>query len=175
MLADMRAALADAERLLPRARKADRAALLGTHFLYNMLVADEHRTPGYAAFRDRHFDGFNMPSVEALLVATALGLEFTNSLDEHQRLIAQYFAARVRPKGLHAPRLYETALWLVLAERYREAGDIAAAQAKIAAAVETYPGHAALREFEAGFDGKDPIVWRDILCPKPEEAVPDAP
>ena len=170
---DMRPALADAERLLRRARKADRAALLGLHFLYNMQVAEEYRTPAYSAFRDKHFAGFNVPSVLAMVVATAAGLDFTNDLEEHRGLVERYFVERVRPKGLHAPRLYETALWLVLAERYRTAGDIPQARAAIAAAVETYPGKAALRSFESDFDGAVPIIWRDILCRKPDAVEAD--
>jgi hypothetical protein len=84
-----------------------------------------------------------------------------------------YFAERIRPKGLHAPRLLEAATCLTLAEKYRVAGNGPDAELFIARAVETHPAHPTLRDFEATYDGQVATDWRTILLPKDETSDKD--
>ncbi len=104
-MVDLRPLLVEIEKMLPLASKTHRPALLALHCLYNFCVPDGYRSDGYAAFRDAHFPEFSQPTIEALVTATAIGWTWSNSLADHRAMIDQYFAERIRPTGLHAPRL----------------------------------------------------------------------
>jgi hypothetical protein len=54
-----------------------------------------------------------------------------------------------------------------LAERFRTAGDDTETRSFVALAVESHPGNAALRSFEANLDPSSEIIWRKVLLPPP--------
>lgn len=166
-MVDLRPVVAEVEKMLPSAAKAHRPALLALHFLYNFGTPDEYRSEGYAEFRDEHFLEFSQPTSEALVVATTMGWTWTNSLSDHRTMIDRYFAERVRPNGLHAPRLHEAAMWLDLADRHRAEGDHDEARALIANAIETLPSEPALRALEEDYAEDREIRWFKLLCPQP--------
>lgn len=170
-MVDLRPLLAEIEKMLPRASRTHRPALLALHYLYNFCAPDGYRSDGYAAFRDAHFPEFSQPTSEALVTATAIGWTWSNSLADHRAMIDQYFAERIRPNGLHAPRLHEAAMWLDLAERHRAAGDHNSARELIGRAIETHPSEPELRAVEDGYAEDKAIRWFKILCPQPEFAV----
>ncbi|WP_337180790.1 hypothetical protein [Sphingopyxis granuli] len=166
-MVDLRSVLAEVEQMLPRAAKTHRPALLALHFLYNFCAPDEYRSEGHVAFREAHFPDFSQPTSEVLVTATAVGWTWTNSLADHRAMIDRYFAERVRPKGLHAPRLFEAAMWLDLSERHRAAGDHNEARILVANAIETLPSEPALRALEADYAEDREIRWFKLLCPPP--------
>ena len=173
-MVDLRPLLVEIEKMLPLASKTHRPALLALHYLYNFCVPDRYRSDGYAAFRDAHFPEFSQPTIEALVTATAIGWTWSNSLADHRAMIDQYFAERIRPTGLHAPRLHEAAMWLDLAERHRAAGDHNGARELIGRAIETHPSEPELRAVENSYAEDKGIRWFKVLCPSPELAVTQA-
>ena len=173
-LVDIRPMLADVERLLPQAAVPHRAALLTVHVLFNLLVPADVRTPGFEAFLAKHGPEASAPSTEAAIVSTIFNAHEDWPLEDHRAVLELYFAERVRPKGLHAPRLFEAAACLALAEKYRAAGEVEHAELFVALAVETHPGQPVLRDFQVSYDGQVTIDWRTILLPKDEPSDKDA-
>ena len=80
-------------------------------------------------------------------------------------MLEKYFTERTRPKGLHAPRLFEAAACLALAEVYRVAGDDSNSKLLVERAFEAHPAHVGLRDFEAAYDGRSAVGWEAILLP----------
>ncbi len=168
-LVDLRPMLADVERLLPQAAVIHRPALLAIHVLFNLLVGPDQRSRGFEAFLAKYGPEASAPSIEAVIVSTILNAHEDWPLQDHQSVLDLYFTERMRPKGLHAPRLFEAAACLAIAEKYRVTGDVANAKLMIARAVEAHPAQPALRAFEAIYDEQAAIDWRSILLPRDEE------
>lgn len=164
-LVDLRLMLADLERLLPQAAPVHRPAMLSLHILFNLQVAPELRTLGFDAFLNRHRVEASRPSVEALIVTTIFNANQEWAVEEHRAVLEQYFIERTRPKGLHAPRLFEAAACLALAEKYRLSGDIASARYHVDLSIGVHPSHAALRAFKEDYVETMQIDWRSILLP----------
>lgn len=165
-LVDLRPMLADVERLLPQTAATHRPALLALHVLFNLLVAPELRTPEFEAFLGKHGAEAGRPSIETAIVSTILNAHEDWALEDHRAVLDQYFDERMRPKGLHAPRLLEAAACLALAEKYRVAGDGSNSKLFVERAFEAHPAHVGLRAFEATYDAKSAIDWKAILLPK---------
>ncbi len=168
-LVDLRRMLADIERMLPQAGAAHRPALLAIHFLFNLLVSPDQRTPDFEIFLAKHGSEASAPSIESVIVSTILKAHDDWPLQDHRTVLDLYFDERTRPKGLHAPRVFEAAACLALAQKYQVAKDAENAKLLIARAVETHSGHVALRAFEAAYVGQAEIDWRAILLPRDEE------
>jgi len=164
-LVDLRPMLADVERLLPQTAAIKRPALLSIHLLFNLQVTPDLQTPGFEDFLNRHRSEASEPSIEAAIVLTILDEHEHWPLADHRAVLDRYFCERVRPKGLHAPRLFEAAACLALAEKYRLAGDAIGTKHFIAQAVAAHPAHSTLRSFEAIYDGDNVIKWQKILLP----------
>jgi hypothetical protein len=175
-LVDLRPMLADVERILPQAPVKYRIALLSVHILFNLMVHKKQRTEGFDEFLDAHGDEANQPGPISIIVSTILGGTSEWTIEEHQKALDEYFTQRLRPKGLHAPRVFEAAACLELAEKLRRAGNHEAARATLARAVEVHPGQADLRAFEKSFEPTTGINWKDLLLPpKDPELSPDDP
>lgn len=162
-LVDLRPMLADVERLLPQAPTASKPALLAVHFLFNLLVAPELQTPDFEEFRAKHHSEASEPGIEAVIVMTILDAHNHWPVAAHRTALDRYFVERLRPKGLHAPRIFEAAACLALAEKYRLAGETLEAKQFIARAIETHPAHSILRDMETTYDENTAICWRTIL------------
>lgn len=160
---DLRSMLADVERLLPQAAAEFRPALLWLHLLYNKLVASDHRTPKFDDFFGTYRAEAWRPSTEALISLTVLKLADGWTIEDHLRVLKNYFHERTLPRGLHAPRLLEAAACLTLAEKFRAAGDYTNSMRYVECAVTTHPAHSSLREFESTYDGSNKIFWDAIL------------
>lgn len=165
VLTDLRPALADIERLAPRTGVERRSAMLALYGLFNSIVAPEQRMPNFREFIDRHETGVIRPSPETLAAFTILGETNTWSVECHRKTLDSYFAKRATPKGLHAPRIFEAAMCLALAERYRAGGQIAEMRAMVSRAVECVPGRPALLALESSADTETPIDWQQTLFP----------
>lgn len=167
VLTDLRPALADVERLVPKTGGEKQSAMLALYGLFNSVVAPEQRMPNFRAFIDRHHVAVTRPTPAALVAFTIVGETETWSLDVHRKALDEYFAKRANPKGLHAPRVFEAAMCLTLAERYRAVDRNDDARQMVACAVESCPGTPALLELEAFMDCATPIDWNAILFPRP--------
>lgn len=162
---DMRPMLADVERLLGQAPRADRPALLAAHLLYNLRIAQAYQTPEFPAFLEHFGDEANTPHPDTIVFNLVCGGTAEWPVAEHQAALEAYFQQRYRLRSLHAPRLLEAAISLDLADKLRAQGDLDGARRLISQAVEIHPAHEALRDFEASYDGQGAINWRTILLP----------
>lgn len=79
----------------------------------------------------------------------------------------KYFKERDNKMSFRCLQLFESGMLLQLAERYREAGDVDKAIELIEKAVENYPNHICLRQFEIEFKTEaKPIESNKILLPE---------
>jgi len=164
VLIDMGTALADVERLLPQSPAQYRPALLSLHFLFNLFLVPEQRSENFDTFYDRHAEEAGQPSHETLVLATILGAVDGWPSDTYAATLNGYFTERTRKNGLRAPRLFEAAMCLTLAEKYRTEGEIEKALQEICRAFEVHPEHQGLRALlESAMPQQ--IAWRSILLP----------
>ena len=157
--------LNDVERLMPQAPENDRPALLALHYLFNGMVPEKMETPDCQGFLETWTAAADTPSPETFIARTL----FDNAQDwdasTFRRAYDLYFQQRTRPRGFHAPRVFEAAAILALAERVRAAGEHVEARHLVGSAVEAFPESAPLATFEASFDAGESIDWRTVLFP----------
>jgi hypothetical protein len=88
------------------------------------------------------------------------------SLDDQQGAICAYMRKRGRPSGLRFPRLFESAIALELAERYRMAGMVDRCRETAVLAADDFPEHAELRASVANINDTTPLNWQHLLLPR---------
>lgn len=110
-----------------------------------------------------------LPSIEGLVALTCLNKIGEWSIEAHREQLDQYFEIRATPMGLHAPRIFDAALCLALAERYRGARDFDRMRSMVSKAVLTFRiagrGHINHRENDVtvpGASGED-VKQRPVL------------
>jgi hypothetical protein len=165
VLSDLRPMLSDVERMMPKAKARDRPAMFALYVLFNLVVTSDLRMPGFDAFVEEHHTVFDLPSVEGLVALTVLNKIGEWPLESHSEQLDQYFEIRATPMGLHAPRIFDAALCLALAERYRRVRDFDQMRSMVSKAVESHPGHSPLLELERAVREDIPIIWRALLFP----------
>ncbi|AQY66433.1 hypothetical protein [Pseudomonas veronii] len=166
-LTDLSPLLADVERLIAQAPKADRAAMAVLHILFNINVHADDRTPNCDQVHETLGKYIEAPSGEALvLLCYAIDPSAHWDLQKHHQGHDDFFKKRSKPSGLQIPRLFEAAITLTLAERYRSTGNMEQSRALLSFAVSNNPGHQGLLSAEKSFKGDDALQWREILIPR---------
>ncbi|WP_339696177.1 hypothetical protein [Celeribacter baekdonensis] len=165
-ITDLRDMLGDIESLFPQAKKELKPALYVLYVAYNAVAPEISQRPDWKLFMEKHAAIAEEPSGDILIGRTLLGSTDGWSLSKHQQAYDQYWRERATKSGLHAPRLFEAAAALVLAERYRLDGNDELYRKLIAEAVECHPEHLGLRDFETQLKTSKPIDWRKILTEK---------
>ena len=174
-LTDMRPVLAVATGFVPTTSLLLRRPYLALHVLFNLHVSEQLRAsmpPNVQALAERELDE---PSPEALVAFALYSQPISWPLTKHQETLDSYLRRRTSAKGLRLPRLFEAAITLELAERYRDAGDMERCRAMVALAVENHPGHDELLALEGKLADETPIEWRAVLLPGPTIETPDPP
>jgi len=160
-ITDMREVLRAADFLARSMRSEDRLPFLAIYHLFNPLL------PAADRLKLEHLDNFaqrlESPSVEGMIVELLLGNFGTWELQEQEAMFKRYFRERDWKNGLRIPAIMEAGLALALAERHRSSGDVERARELIASAVDNYPAHSGLRNFEVGFATNEVINWEDVL------------
>ena len=164
-LTDLRPALNTVAVLLPNSKKGLRLPYLALYALFNRAVSEEQRAPISESIDTLIQQELLQPSAEALIAHTILGKMINWPLESHVQELENYFKRRGKPSGLRFPRLFEAAVSLDLAERYRLMGDLDKCRKMISLAVESHPGHQYLVQFEAKFAADTPIHGSYILLP----------
>lgn len=168
-LTDLRPMLGDVERLIGKAG-AHQAAMFALYGLFNIHLPPDQRMPRFREILEQYAEAVTKPSIEALVAFTIVDETEKWPIKVHRELIDSYFSKRAIKSGLQAPRLFESAMCLALAERYRLAGEAEEARAMIALAVENAPGHKQLLDLETSFDPTVAVIWRDALLPSPPDS-----
>jgi hypothetical protein len=162
---DMRDVLVAATDFVPRLEARLRRPYLALHLLFNMYAGRERGAPTPANLEQLINRELNEPCAEALLCHTVYGMVVDWPIPTHLEAIQAYLRRRGAKNGLRLPKVFEGAITLDVAERYRAAGDVESARGIVSLAVENNPGHARLLELEQNFDGTVAIEWRTVLLP----------
>lgn len=119
-----------------------------------------------AALESVAMQDLGKPSPESLVAHAFFRQVPQWTLDEHRKVLETYRSRRGSRSGIRFPRLFEAAIVLDLAERYRSADNSAACKAAIAEAADDFPENAALRTFAETGDVASPVRWWEILLPQ---------
>ena len=157
---DMGAVLVEIEKHLPNMNAEARRAALVLHRAFSRLALGTDPPSGESPIVRRHSDAIEGPSIEAMLLHLLLGTVPEWALEEHRALHDDFLRRQGKKSSLKIPRLFRSRLSLVLAERYRQAGDSEQARSLIWVAVENDPGREEIRQLETDFDPHTPIPWR---------------
>lgn len=169
VLTDLRPVLSAATEFIPSLKKQLRLPYLALHVLFNLHVSGQNSVATPAAIAKLIERELNEASPEALITHALSGQTIPWSLDVHQSTLQSYLNRRATASGLRFPRLFEAALALELAERFRAAGNMEECHRVVALAVENHPGHIRLLEFETKLQATVPIIWRDLMLVTAEQ------
>ena len=157
---DMSDVLVKIERFLPNMNDEERRAALVLHRVFNRLVLGTDSSAEEPARVRQHSELLEGPSIEAMLLHLLLEAVPEWALDEHRTVHDDFLRNQGKKNCLKIPRLFRSRLSLVLAERYRQAGDSEQARNLISIAVENDPGRAELHQLETDYDPHASIRWR---------------
>ena len=149
--------------------KEDKQAFIALYIIYNRIIHKSQRLDNVEKFVRKYEHHFINPSPSAMITSHILGLPSNWNLKEHHDCLIKYFCERDNKMRFRCPQLFESGMLLQLAERYRESGEIVKATELIEMAVENYPNHLSLRQFEIDFKMEvQPIDGYEILLPPTE-------
>lgn len=169
-LTDLRPVLSAAVEFVPGLKKRHRLPYLALHVLFNMHVTERESVAIPPAVNDLIQKELSEPCPEALVAFALSDRTASWPLEVHESTLYGYLRRRAAASGLRFPRLFEAAITLELAERYRYAGDMEGCHRMVALAVDNHPGHAGLLDLEKSFQSNVSISWHDVLLPASEAA-----
>jgi hypothetical protein len=153
--------------LAPNMKVGKQRPYLALLVMFN-AVAGQKAIPRLAPLEALIQKNLGTPCSESLL-ALAFFSEIPEwSLEEHCRTFHDYRRRRANKSGTRFPRLFEAAIALELAERYRSADLFERCKEVIAEAADDYPEHIELRRLVGVVAEDEPLRWREVLLPKPE-------
>jgi hypothetical protein len=169
VITDLRKLLAIVEKSIQELKKEDKLPYIALYFIFNGFVSEEEQTENAVTFQEIYESELKSPSSESLLVNTLFNITPHWKLPEYQQTLDCYFEKRDHKFSFRAPILFEAGMILSLAESYRVNEELSIAEELVAVAVENYPGHEALRQFEKEFKLESKTIkWQTILLPKVE-------
>lgn len=172
VVTDLRPVLSAASEFMANIKIAKRLPYLALHNIFNAVVPRADWAPMTVAVEELTRKDFVKPSSEALIAHAITGQVIDWPLAVHREALESYFKKRGNSSGLLFPKLFEAAVTLDLAERYRQAGDMDSCRLMVALAVECHPGHQRLLNLETELDPDVPIQGSEILLPPlPSDAV----
>lgn len=135
--------------------------------MFNAVAGEKARprTAPVEALIQRNLDA---PCSEALVALAFFGEVPKWSLEDHYRQIQDYKRLRGSKSGIRFPRVFEAAVALELAERYRLAGEFELCKTMVGEAADDYPEHTELRRLVGVVGANTPLRWREVLLPKRE-------
>ena len=158
-LTDLWDMLVQVEKMLPQMNSTQRRPFLTIYILYNRLVLPDTPMENLEKVIKRYLTEIKSPSVETMLLNLLLGTVPEWSIKEHCAVHDTYLQNQGKRSCLEIPRNLKAGLTLVLAERYRLAGETERARDLISMAVENCPGNTGLYQLEQTFDPELPISW----------------
>ncbi|BDU21590.1 hypothetical protein [Dyella sp. GSA-30] len=166
VVTDLRPVLAAASAVAPSLKRAQRLPYLALHLLFNHCVPEEHRAPTSPVMTRFIREELGSPGAESLVAHALTDRLPTWPLAVHEKTLQDYLVRRSRAKGLRLPAVFEVAITLDLAERFRCAGDMHACLALVALAVEDHPSMEGMLALEESVDARVPIRWQTLLPAK---------
>lgn len=169
-ITDLRPVLEKVETLFPKMKAKDRRSFIALYYLFNLLAPPESKMPTFEKIFNIYGKDLDQPSSESLIVHVVTGQSPTWDITSHSHALKEYFRLRDRKSGLRVTQVIETAMVLTLSERYRISGALDDAQKMLSFAVENFPGHTGLAQFEGAYDGQKPIDWKALLLPNSSDS-----
>ncbi|OAL76275.1 hypothetical protein AY606_13255 [Acinetobacter sp. SFB] len=168
-LADLTDLLTQLESNIDSLYKEDKQAFIALYTIYNLILKKSQRLDNAEEFIRKYERHLLSPNPSALITNHIVGLTLNWSIEEHHDCLMKYFKERDNKMCFRCPQIFESGMLLQLAERYREAGEIAKAIELIGKAVENYPSHTCLRKFETDFKTEAKLIESNkILLPQIE-------
>lgn len=172
VVTDLTELLTVVEGKINELKKGDKLSFIALYIIFNGFVSESQRMENSDSFISAHEKLLSAPSAEALVVNLLFNVVPDWDMTAHYECLIMYFRERDNKLKFRCPKLFEAGIILQLAERYRSSGDYSSAIDLVEMAVENYPEHTSLRQFEIDFKlDNHPIEWTKILLPKKEEHV----
>lgn len=172
VVTDLTELLTVVEGKINELKKGDKLSFIALYIIFNGFVSESQRMENSDSFISAHEKQLSAPSAEALIVNLLFNVVPAWDMTAHYECLIMYFRERDNKLKFRCPKLFEAGIILQLAERYRSSGDHSSAIDLVEMAVENYPEHTSLRQFEIDFKlDNHPIEWTKILLPKKEEQV----
>lgn len=157
------------EAQIERFKQDDKRAYIALYIIYYHFVRDSENLEKQRNFIKKHEKHIANVCTESLIVHHLLSIMPAWELETHYDCLMQYFKQRGSKGKIRCPNLFESSMILQLAERYRLASEESKAIELIEMAVECYPAHDTLRQFEKDYKSDSrQIDWGKILCPEKE-------
>ena len=161
-LTPLKDTLAATAAIVPGLKLDEKRPYVALYILYHLVIGSIEE-PAAHAFTLKYKELLDPPSPESL-AAHLIDRQMPDwPIEAHHAAVKAYMKGR--KSGLRLPRLFEAAMLLDIAERYRQAKLEVRAKELLAEAVETWPGNAQLLAFEAAWKTDQPIVWEITLLP----------
>ena len=143
-------------------RKAERLPYWVMSTIFNSIVGSKSTLVDKKLERLMSED-LKQASVETLLLYACFRSPLECSIEEHARIFQGYKKKRGSKTGMHLPRLFEAAIGLELAERYRLLGDLGIVKQTVLLVADDYPDNVKLREWVRVANFSEAIRWNEIL------------
>lgn len=166
-LTDLRPILTMVEDLVPGLRKpSQRLPMLTLYFLFHQFAGPEYNCKQWPDLFEKYKADFDAPTIESFVAHLLTGHRVNWALEQLEELHKTYFKTRHAAGVPKIGPVLEAAVSLYVGEANRAAGNDARARALVAFAVDSHPGHAALRNYEASLPAElVEIDWAHILLP----------
>lgn len=168
-ITDLTDLLSEVESKIHELKKHDKLPYIALYLLFNGVIPETQRMKNVDKFSLMFEKELIKATPEALLLNLLFNIESSWDTDTQYDCLTEYFKNRDNKFNFRAPKIIESGMALQIAERYRIDKDYNKAMELIAIAVENYPDHKALREFEEDFKiNESCIEWSKVLLPKHE-------
>lgn len=154
--------------VLGLAKAEQRLPMLMLYLLFHAYVPLENRRPNWEQLLEKYSKDLEALSIESMLIPVLTSAKFDWTPEEYSKIRDEYFKQRYNRNGLSFGPLIETAVTLHLAEIYRRANDEGHSRQFVSEAVENFPGHQKLLEFEQDMRNQSlpAIEWWKIMLPR---------
>lgn len=170
MVTDLTALLTELESSIDGLRKEDKLPYIALYLIFNHFVPENQKMTNADNFILRFGKELTTPTPEALIFNLLSKATPNWDIETHYECLKTYFKQRDNKLKFRIPKLFEAGLILLLAERYRLDGNLSTTRDLIAMAVENYPDHVKLRQFEIDFSlNSQSIEWMSILLSSQDE------
>ncbi|WP_404396208.1 hypothetical protein [Pseudoalteromonas phenolica] len=171
VVTDLTELLTAVEEKVNELKKGDKLSFIALYIIFNGFVSQSQRMENSDSFITVYEKQLSSPSAEALIVNLLFNKVPGWDIKIHYDCLINYFKERDNKLKFRCPKLFEAGMILQLAERYRSSGDYHSAIEMVEMAVESYPEHTLLRQFEINFKLDDHVIdWFEILVPKEEQS-----
>lgn len=161
--------LSEVESKIHELKKHDKLPYIALYLLFNGAIPETQQMKNIDNFRSIYEKELTRATPEALLLNLLFNIEPPWDTSTHYDCLINYFKNRDNKFKFRAPKIIEAGMALQLAERYRSVKEHHRAIELIAIAVENYPDHEILRQFEVNFNiNNTSIDWAEILLPSSE-------